>query len=183
MLLLFFAAGNSVADVLPDHDNGPLTGIFGFPESAEGGDVVGRGRSDWSASFIIASHNIDETRGAENLRFDGESSRLAFNYRYGITDRLDLGIEVPYLWHRAGFLDAAIDGWHDFFGLPEGARAGRARDRLDFFYADANGTAIDLARDSSGIGDIRVLLGWQISAREHRRTALRPSEHRNTRLR
>ena len=45
-LLLFPIA--VVADALPDHDNGPLTGLFGFPESTEGGRIVNRGEHVWS---------------------------------------------------------------------------------------------------------------------------------------
>ena len=171
LLLLFHAC--AAAGALPDHDNGPLTGIFGFPDSTEGGEVVNRGRHDWDASLIIASHNIDEVRGVENLRLDGETTRLALSYRYGITDRMDIGIQLPLVWHRSGFLDSAIDGWHGFFGLPEGPRGERERDRLDVFYSDGGTTAVDLTRGANGVGDVRLSLGYRLSGDDERRTALR----------
>ena len=172
IVLLHFAC-ESAADALPDHDNGPMTGIFGFPESTEGSEIIGRGHHDWSASLIIASHNIDATRDGESLRLDGETTRLAFTYRYGLADRLDIGIEVPYLWHQSGNLDSIIDGWHDFFGLPKGPRATRERNQLQFFYADSQAILMDLARNANGAGDIRLLAGWRLSETKGHTTALR----------
>ena len=172
IFLLHFVC-ESAADALPNHDNGPLTGIFGFPESTEGSEIIGRGHHGWRASLIIASHNIDATRDGEVLRLDGETTRLAFTYRYGLSDRLDIGIEVPYLWHRSGNLDSIIDGWHDFFGLPDGPRATRERNQLQFLYADSQATLMDLTSDANGAGDIRLLAGWRLSETEGHSTALR----------
>lgn len=172
-MLLLLAGRESVADVLPDHDNGPLTGIFGFPESTEGSELPGRGQHAWDTSLIIASHNIDEGSGGEVLRLDGETTRLAFTYRYGLSDKLELGIAVAYLWHESGSLDSIIDGWHDFFRLPDGPRARRKQDQLEFFYADSQATLIDVTRNANGIGDIRLLAGWQLSKTAGHSTALR----------
>jgi hypothetical protein len=163
----------AVADALPDHDNGPLTGLFGFPDSTEAGRTLSRRATGFALSASTASHNIDEMRGTESLRFDGETSRMAFSYRYGVTERLELGIEIPYLWHQSGSLDAFIDGWHDFFGLPEGPRALRDRDRLELYYSDPQSSAVSVTRNTNGPGDVRLQAGWQLSAGERSATALR----------
>jgi hypothetical protein len=173
IVALHFACA-SFAEALPDHDNGPLTGIFGFPQSTEGGVVVGRGQHSWNTSYILSSHNIDETRESEYLGFDGETARLAFTYRYGLSDTFDIGIEVPYLSHQPGHLDSLIDGWHDLLVFPSGgARAVRERNQLDFLYADSQTTIVDLTDDVSGLGDLRLMVGWSLSKKENRSTALR----------
>ena len=172
-MLLHFSCG-SFADVLPDHDNGVLTGIFGFPESTEGSELFVRNQRGWDTSLILASHNIDDTRGGEEHRLDGETRRFAFNYRHGFSDRVEIGIEVPYLWHQAGNLDSFVDNWHDIFGsLGGGARANREEDQLEFFYADSQATLVDISDDADGIGDIRLHAGWRLSESERRSTALR----------
>lgn len=171
LLLLYFAHA-AHADVLPDHDNGPLTGIFGFPESTENSELIGRGQQAWDTSFIIASHNIDAESDGEVLRLDGETTRLAFTYRYGLADKLELGIAIPYVWHESGSLDSIIDDWHDFFGLPDGPRARREKDQLEFFYADSQAPSINMTRNANGIGDIRLLAGWQLSKTVRHSTAL-----------
>jgi len=174
--MLLHLAGETAAQALPDHDNGLLTGIFGFPESTEGGQIIGRGHHAWDTSLIIASHNVDETRDGEDLRLDGETTRLALTYRYGLSDRLDIGIEVPYLSHRSGSLDSVIDDWHDLLVFAGGgARATREQDQLEFFYADSQATLVDVTNDASGISDIRLLAGWQLSKSEGHNTALRIS--------
>jgi len=171
-IVLLLLAGQSVADVLPDPDYGPLTGIFGFPTSTEGGVIVGRGQHSWGTSLGAASHSIDETNDGENLRIDGETTGLVVTYRYGISDKLDIGIEVPYLWHQSGNLDSLIDSWHGFFGLPEGSRPMRKQDQLEFIYTDSESTLIDMTNNSHGVGDARLLAGWQLSKSATHSTAL-----------
>ena len=173
-IILFHLAGESAAQALPDHDNGILTGVFGFPESTEGGHILGRGQHAWDTSLIIASHNVDETRGGEDFRLDGETTRLALTYRYGLSDKLDIGIEVPYLAHQPGSLDSTIDSWHNVLSfVGGGARARRDEDQLEIFYADSQVDLVDLSNDASGISDIRFLAGWRLSESERHSTALR----------
>ncbi len=172
---LLYPAGNAIAEALPDHDNGPLTGIFGFPESTEGSKIFAQSEDAWGASLVIASHSIEEIRGVEELRLDGETTRLAFTYRYGLADKLDISIEAPYVWHQSGSLDSIIDGWHKLFGLPDGERATRAQDQLDIFYSGSQASAVSVAQNAAGIGDLRVLLGWRLSEHGGRSTALRLS--------
>ena len=173
-IMLFHFACESSADVLPDHDNSPLNGIFGFPQSTESSELIGRGQRGWDTSLVIASHNIDETRDGEDLRIDGETTRLAFTYRYGLSDKLDIGVEVPYLWHQSGSLDSIVDSWHDFLGfVGGGARPTRAQDELEFFYGDSQAIFLNLTDAANGIGDIRLLAGWQLSKAELSSTALR----------
>lgn len=170
---LLYPAGNAIAEALPDRDNGPLTGIFGFPESTESSKLAERGQHGWDASLIIASHSIEEISGVEELRLDGETTRLALTYRYGLADKLEICVEAPYVWHEAGSLDSAIDTWHDLFGLPDGARASQGRNQLDFFYTDSQASLVEVIQNANGIGDIRVGVGWSLSETEMRRTALR----------
>jgi hypothetical protein len=173
-IILLHLAGECAAQALPDHDNGPLTGIFGFPESTEGAQIIGRGQHAWDTSLIIASHNVDETSDGEDLRLDGETTRLALTYRYGLSDKLDVSIEVPYLSHRSGSLDSLIDDFHDVLPfVGGGARANREQDQLEFFYEDSQAALIDVTNNADGISDIRLLAGWQLSESEDRSTALR----------
>jgi hypothetical protein len=173
-LALLHLVGECAAQALPDHDNGILTGIYGFAESTEGGHIIDRGQHGWDTSLIIASHNVDETRDGEDLRLDGETTRLALTYRYGLSDKLDIGIEVPYLKHEPGTLDSMIDNWHNVLSfVGGGARARREEDQLEIYYADSQATLVDISDRASGISDIRLLAGWRLSESEGRATALR----------
>lgn len=163
----------TIADVLRDHDNGPLTGIFGVPDSTEGANLLRAGEQAWDISITHASHSIDDARSTETLFLDGETSRIELRYRLGIGERMEVGIELPYVRHQAGGLDSVIDTWHDIFGLPQGHRSGREHDVLDFRYTDATESPINVNSSSSGIGDTRLFGGWRLVETENHKIALR----------
>ncbi|MDZ7767922.1 MAG: DUF3187 family protein [Woeseiaceae bacterium] len=146
---LLLAAGGLPADAmgagaLADTDLNPLTVVFGFPDSTEGATLRPDGQHGLSLTLASASHNVESLEANERLAFDGETSRLAMAWRYGVSDRLELGGEVSYLWHHSGNLDSLIDDWHDFFGLPNGPRDRREQDQLDFSYLDDQGSSVNL---------------------------------------
>ena len=172
-LTLFHLAGPTAADALPDHDNGPLTGLFGLPDSTESGATIELGGFEWVTILTTASHNVDDVSNTERLHVDGETTRFALTLGYGLAENFDISIEVPYLWHQSGSLDSLIDEWHDIFGFPGGSRQSRERDRLEFLYADSQSIPVGLTDNTDGIGDIRLMAGWQLSRTENRRTALR----------
>lgn len=159
------------ADSLPGHAGGPFTDVFGLPDGAAGGRVLPQGVHGVVVSSVTASHNVDQLRGGEGLRLDGESTRLALEYRYGVRERLELSVELPYVWHESGSLDSFIDDWHDFFGLPDGPRAVRDADQLDFWYSE--GGPFSLGDNARGVGDVRLGAGWRLFESDGHATALR----------
>ena len=147
---------------LYDQDNGPLTGIFGIPDSTEGASLVPVGRSSWDVALITSSHSLLDSAGAEAVLLDGETTRFELRYRYGISDRVEVGVEIPYVWHESGGLDSLVDSWHDWFGFPGGFRRTRPYDKLEIRYEDGNGTRFDLSNNTNGLGDVRLVAGWQL---------------------
>lgn len=170
LTLLATVAG---AGVLNDHDIGPLTGYFGIPDSTEGAKLTPRGLSRWDVSVITASHSISDDRLGERIVLDGESTELKIVWRRGIGERLEIGVEAPYLWHESGGLDSLVETWHDLLGFPGGFRGTRPNDTIEFIYEDPGGTLIDFTRNVNGLGDVRLLAGWRLSAEEHHGIALR----------
>jgi hypothetical protein len=168
-----FLVPAAFADVLRDHDNGPLTGIFGIPDSTEGAQLLQKGERAWDLSITHASHSMDDPRPTESLYLDGETARADLRFRFGIGARMEVGVELPYVRHQAGHLDSFIDSWHSLLGLPTGHRPARDNDVLDFRYSDTTGTTINVSSSSSGIGDVRLFGGWQLFSRERHQLALR----------
>lgn len=171
-VLASFGAAPAIADVIYDRENGPLTGIFGLPSSTEGSLPAPAGSHVWDLSLMSSSHAIEQQSDDERLVLDGETTRIALVYRYGLGERLQLGFELPLVSHQSGSLDSFIDSWHDLFDLPEGNRPGRPRDLLEFSYANGGGDSIFFNENSTGIGDIRLLAGWQLSQDAKRSSAL-----------
>lgn len=163
----------SAAEPLHDHDNGPLSGIFGIPDSTEGAAVLAGGNSRWDVTFSTSSHSVIADAPAESLTLDGETRRLSLDYRRGLGGGWEIGMEAPYLWHESGGLDEFINNWHRWFGLPDGDRDTRPPDELEFVYADAGGTRVALTRNSNGFSDVRLFGGWQFATNADRSLALR----------
>ena len=75
-----------------------------------------------------------------------------------MVERLRGAIADPYRYTGGGVLDDAIDSWHDFFGLPEGARAIMPTDRIRVAYA-RGAVLLDVQSSQSGLGDISLDFG------------------------
>ncbi|HEX6260753.1 MAG TPA: DUF3187 family protein [Woeseiaceae bacterium] len=162
------------ADVLIDRDNTPFAGVFGFPDSREGSQLESPGDDSWEFYSAVSSHSTRDTDGAESTLLDGETTRLAVTYRRGISKRMELGLEIPWVFHESGSLDALIDRWHGIFGLSQAIRDELPRDQLQFVYED-NGRIFNMNRNAHGWGDLRFLVGWQLSESANGSSALRAS--------
>jgi hypothetical protein len=173
MLWLALLVTGANAEVLNDHDNGPLTGYFGVPDSTEGAILAPRGESRWDISVMTSSHSISDGRLGESIVLDGETTQLNMVWRRGVAERLEIGVEVPWLWHESGGLDSLVQTWHDVFGFPDGFRSTRQNDTLEFVYEDPDGTQIDFRQNANGLGDVRLLAGWRLSAGNDYAIALR----------
>jgi hypothetical protein len=121
-VLVLLPAAACFASALEDQDNAPVSGIYNFVDSTEGAELLPKGSVAWTLVAMTSSHAVAERSGNEALVFDGETTRTEFRLRYAVSDELELGIEIPYLWHSPGELDQFIDAWHDTFGLPGGSR-------------------------------------------------------------
>jgi hypothetical protein len=161
------------AEPLYDQDNAPVSGIYNLVDSTEGADLLPIGRFAWSLSSITSSHAVSDRSGDEQLVFDGETTRMELRLRYAPTERLEIGLELPYLWHSEGNLDSLIDTWHDIFNLPGGNRVTRATDILEFRYGNAAGNELNLSGSANGIGDLRLTAGWRLGDNPDHARALR----------
>ena len=161
------------AGPLPDPDNGALSGMFTLPMSLEGADLLGAGQATAYGTVVTSSHSIVETSLDESLTLDGETTRLELGFRYGLSSRFELGVRVPYVWHETGTLDSLVEDWHDALGLPQGKRARREKDLLEFSYRESDDEIFNYQTRSNGIGDIRLTAGYQLSAGTNYRSALR----------
>jgi hypothetical protein len=76
-----------------------------------------------------------------------------------------LQLEVPWLDHSGGELDKVIDDWHDLWGMPDGGRDDVPRDLLEYRYATPE-LDVQLADDSSGLGDVSLVLSHAFYRRD-----------------
>lgn len=132
----------------------PFLQIFGL-SAFEAGSPVAAGETRYAIDLDVANHADSSSTPTELAVLDGESYYLTLRLRHGISTRLVLGVDIPFVSHSGGFLDAPIEHWHDLFGLSNSQRSG-PRDQLEFRYASSELASFELDSPSRGIGDIRL---------------------------
>ena len=136
----------------------PVAGLLGLPSQRTAGTVA-RSNSRAALHTSIASHYVKDRETPEDVTLDGETVRLALEWRYGLTDNWEVQVEVPWLDHSGGQLDSLIDNWHDFWGLSDGGRSEAPSDVLEYRYSGPNAQFL-LEDDASGLGDISLSLNY-----------------------
>jgi hypothetical protein len=139
-----------------------LTAIHGDPRPARPaapGGLEADVRLDWTSLWTQPGTGSDE------IVLDGEIVRAELDLRMGLGEGIDLEVGIPILHPTSGCLDGFIEGWHDFFGLPDGERNEFPRNRFDVAARRARGNgefedAYRLDEDGLHLGDIPVFLAW-----------------------
>jgi hypothetical protein len=98
----------------------------------------------------------------EKVLLDGESERTTVAMRYGVGKNFELGVDVPFIGHGGGIFDGFIEGWHDFFNLPQGGRKEAPRNRLLYTYEKDGVERLRVDDSNYGIGDLRLTGGLQL---------------------
>ena len=142
-------------DFFSVRDQNPLIRSAYLPLPATAGPA-GEGFSltagiQWSNTVNIEANarealSIDE----ETLELDLTLARSLGSWRFRAT--------LPVMNRSAGVLDGAIDDWHRFFGLPQGARPDRARYGYLVSYTNSAGVAV-AAPAGTALGDLALEAG------------------------
>ncbi len=159
-LLLLFAAAPLAAGPplarLPMTDRGPFNGLLGIPDgwTQVGGPVA-------ELAWQVANNAMGEIDGTETLLLDGETHTVTLRWQRTLAGRLAIGVELPWLAHGGGFLDDAIDAWHDALGLSQGIRPLLPEDQLRYEYTRTGQSGVAVTDATSGIGDLRTAFAWR----------------------
>lgn len=99
--------------------------------------------------------------GSDIIFYDMELWRTAFHWKYGISERLDMAVELPVVSQVGGFLDGFIEGYHNAFGFPNGGRSLEAQNQFRFFLSRQGHTLVDYNRQSLGLADAVLRFKYQ----------------------
>jgi hypothetical protein len=154
-------ADDQSVESFPLRHHNPFLQIYGLPAfqtaavASPGGFVVG-------LSFDITNDADDTQSETEQLIIDGETTSIRLSIRRRFLERLELGVDVPYVRHSGGFLDGSIKGWHDLLGLSNSRREG-PDDQLRHSYTRDGTTLVGLDSSVSGIGDVQLSAAFPFS--------------------
>jgi hypothetical protein len=162
-LLLRLPAPAVAAELVPfqTFNQSPLVQVFGLP-AAGPATVAPAGSLIVGLAQDVASNFAQDENAREQIFLDGEGYRTTLALRYGLTARTEVGLELPLVGHGGGVFDSFIEGWHDFFSLPGGAREQFPRNRLLYRYDKDGRTRLLLDDSGYGLGDLRLTGGWQL---------------------
>ena len=147
-------AEKGITPGFPLRNQNPFLQIFGLPPF-QSATLASRGTVRYDLSLDIANHADAGSNGLEQFVTDGETYFFTLSLRRGISERLELGIDLPLVAHAEGVLDRAIESWHDTFGMSNSKRRG-PRNQLELSYSGPRTTGYQLSSPRSGIGDIQL---------------------------
>ena len=139
----------------------PLVMTQPLPAESSTG-IAPKGKFSAALTFDLANNYTESTSGKETILLDGESYRWTLSTRYGLTDKLEVGIEIPWIDSSGGFLDSFIIDWHDTFGMPQGGRDGAPKNKINYSYANSDGQRLIMDSAGSGLGDIVLTGGMKL---------------------
>ena len=134
---------------------------YGVPVSV-GTRTMSPGSSQLTFAVDTASYLNSAVSGSERLLLDGETYRSSLMLRRGFRPGWEYFLELSAVGHHGGLFDGFIEGWHEFFGLPQGGRDAAPRDRLALIYGDRSGTRVNIRQDVVSLGDLVLGVGYAV---------------------
>lgn len=162
-LAFLLCTSASIAAPLPTRDQNPLTASLGLPMPLPA-RIAPR---EWTLETTLnwASTALMQESASETLLVDAETRELRVRLMRPIAERFAIQLQVPYRYTGAGTLDAFIDSWHDFFGLPSRARRLLPEDQYRIAYVRDGGLRTDISSSSSGLADVSLDFGYSLLSR------------------
>lgn len=134
----------------------PFVMIYGLPK-AEAGFITSKGQLDAAFLYYVSNNAYSDDPGnGETMIWDGETAQYIVKLRYGLFERLEIGMDLPYVQHSGGYLDSIIRNFHSMFGFPNDRQEEFEKNQINYNVSDST-TGESYSMDSSqhGLGDIR----------------------------
>ncbi len=137
----------------------PLVQIYGLPP-AEPASLLDKGHFSARLTLDLSINYTGARNARESVAFDGETYRSTLALNYGVSDHLEVGLDLPYVSHSGGNFDGFMDDFHDFFGLQDKNRSEHSHDQLNYSYTRDSERLVSVNDECSGLGDLRLSAGW-----------------------
>lgn len=125
------------------------------------------------AQVDVVNNSISREQNAESVVIDGETYRAMLGLRKMAAERVELGIDVPWIAHSPGFMDEFIEEWHNAFGLSNSERDFLGAGQLRYGYARESVALADVDQRVAGLGDIQLGVAWQFLKRANTAATVR----------
>lgn len=130
------------------------------PDSPE---LIGKGRFVTSLSVDYTSIYIDETSEKWSALLDMEMTVVDLSLTYGIADRVNISLALPWISQNGGFLDDPLETYHDFFGFPNYGRENGPTDEFGYHILVDNEAWFDARSGGLHLGESVVSVKMQLT--------------------
>jgi len=119
-------------------------------------------RIDLTSDFTRQIEGSD--RNSNRFLFDSGIGRTTINFKYGLSDRFTLELDIPVMAYQGGFLDTPIEMIHKFAGFPYASRSMLNTNTSQMLFFGQQKNLIYSADDleGPGLGDIVLMAKTQI---------------------
>lgn len=154
-------AAPASGQMLPVRDQNPLVRGAYLPLPAAL-DAATDGRFAFAAGVQWSNTVNLGDQAAERMVVDEETVEADLSLARGI-GAWQLRATLPVIHRGAGVLDSFIEGWHSFFGLPQGERPSRPRNVYEISYQRTGLAAVE-APSGTALGDLALEAGRALVA-------------------
>ena len=175
LVCLTFAPPPASADLFEPFSTSnlnPFVQVNGLP-TTRSAQLVADGQLSWQLQTEFANNFTDSADTREAITIDGETHRFTLSLRYGVTDRWEVGVEIPFVKHTGGSLDSFIEDWHKIWGLPNSGRGEVQNDQLAYLYQPQGLSPIGVQKSASGMGDVQLNFAYKLSESDNRQWSIR----------
>lgn len=170
ILACLFPAVASHAEPLVIRNQHPLVTLYGLPMPlAARLPESGTGRLGATANW--SNFATTDSTGQRSLTLDGEGIEVRVQAEHALGGRFAVQGELAWRQLSGGSLDSLVESWHDLFGLPNGSRRRLPEDALRIEYRSGASTMLQFADESSGLADVPLSFGYQLTASEREAVA------------
>ena len=141
----------------------PLYLMFLTPEP-DSPRLIEKGRFMTSLSIDYTSIYIDETSEEWSALLDMEMMVVDLSLTYGITNRLDISLALPWVSQNDGFLDGSLETYHDFFGFPNYGREKGPTDKFGYHISVDDDDWFDARSGGLHLGESVVSVKMQLTS-------------------
>ncbi|MEC8299108.1 MAG: DUF3187 family protein [Pseudomonadota bacterium] len=150
----------------------PLVKIHGLP-APRSVKILPKGALEGTIHASLSSNFSKGMNKKQSVILDGETLNTELTIDLGIGNDAELSLVIPYLKHSGGNLDAFIENWHSFFGLPNGGRSLVKKNRLLYQVQNNGKESFTLGPTQTvALGDISFTFSKKFSGRKSRRVGI-----------
>ena len=158
-------AASAQAEPLLTRNQHPLVTLYGLPMPLAA-RLPGPGSGRIGGTMNWSNFATTDTTERRSYTLDGEVFEVRVQAGHALGERFAVHGELAWRQLSGGSLDSLVESWHDLFSLPSGSRNRLPEDALLIEYRAGESTLLRVEDDSSGLADIPLSLGYQLSASE-----------------